>query len=44
MNSHQILGKRKAAEVLLKNGIDVNQKDNKNQTALHRAAMHGNLI
>lgn len=42
--ANQILGKRKAAEVLIRNGIDINQQDHKNQTALHSAALQGNLM
>lgn len=39
----RILGKKKVAELLIQNGIDVNHMDNNNQTALHRAASQGNF-
>lgn len=36
------IGKKKVAEILIQNGIDVNKMDHNNQTALHRAALRGN--
>lgn len=42
-NLHRILGKKKVAELLIRNGVDVNHMDINNQTALHRAASQGNI-
>lgn len=42
-NLHRILGKKKVAELLIRNGVDINHMDNNNQTALHRAASQGNI-